>query len=243
MRTRNSATLVLAGALPLALAGCNQQDSVEVTATKNFKTVQECVDTKFPVDICSDAYMNALADHRRIAPVYDTQAACDADFVPDYCQATSDGNFMPRLGGFELTATGQVNRADYDHAQQQGAQSGGYGVTNGLLTGLLIGNLLSNRGGQYYSQPIYQTRDGRGNYGTSTLSRQMESGKTFSNSHQARNSSTSAYTRQTLGRSLRSNGSDRSAVGSTISRGGFGSQASARSGWGGRSSGGFSFGG
>ncbi|WP_183154179.1 DUF1190 domain-containing protein, partial [Pseudomonas savastanoi] len=46
--------------------------------------------------------------------------------------------------------------------------------------------------------------------------------------------------KSTLGRNLGSSGSGSSSVSSTISRGGFGSQASARSGWGGKSSGGSS---
>lgn len=243
MRKRNSVQLVLAGALPLAIAGCSKpQDTVQVTATKTFKNVQACVADKFPVDVCSDAYMTAMADHRAIAPTYDSKDACDADFVPGYCQATSDGKFMPRLAGFELSMTNQVSRDTYEQAQQQVVQSTGHS-DNSLLTGLLIGHMMGNSGNHYYSQPIYQYRDTRGGYSTSTLSRQIEQGKTFSRSTQARSSPSSTYTQQTLGKSLSSKiGSTSSAVGSTISRGGFGSEANARGGWGGKT-GGFGFGG
>ncbi len=242
MRPRSSVHLVLAGTLPLALAACGQHDdSVAYSAKTTYKTVQECADAKVPVDVCSDAYMQALADHRRIAPTYDDQASCDADFVEGYCQATSDGKFMPKLGGFELAVSGRVPKADYEQAQAQ-AQSSGFN-TSGLLTGLLIGHMLSGGGNRYYSQPVYDTRDSRGRYGSSTLSRQIEDGKTFGRSTQARTSGTGSYNAATLGRSLGNGSGARSGVGSAISRGGFGQQATARGGWSGKSSGGFSSGG
>ncbi|QHF00765.1 DUF1190 domain-containing protein (plasmid) [Pseudomonas cannabina pv. alisalensis] len=255
MRPRShSVKLVLASTLPLALAACSQPDDTVAFSMKNsFKTVQECVDSKVPVDVCSDAYMQAMADHRKIAPSYDDQASCDADFVEGYCQATSDGKFTPKLGGFELAMTGTVPKAQYDQAKAQVAQSnaatgggsGGGDSDNGLLTGLLLGNMLSGGGNNhYYSQPVYQTRDDRGSYTSSTLSRQIEQGKTFSRSSQARSTGSGSYTPTTLGSSLSGgSGTTRSNVSSTISRGGFGQQATARSGWGGKSSSGFSTGG
>ncbi|WP_263263045.1 DUF1190 domain-containing protein [Pseudomonas sp. RIT-PI-S] len=242
MRARSSIQLVLAGALPMALAGCSKpDDTVAYSVKNNFKSVQECADAKIPVDVCSDAYMQALSDHRKIAPTYDDQASCDADFVQGYCQATSDGKFMPKMGGFELAMSGKVPKAEYEQAQAQASSQGSGWNGNGLLTGLLIGHMLSGGGGnRYYSQPVYDTRDSRGAYSTSTLSRQIEQGKTFSRSTQAMSSGTGSYA-STLGRSLGNSGSG---VSSTISRGGFGQQATARSGWGGRSSGGgVSFGG
>ncbi|WP_191489655.1 DUF1190 domain-containing protein [Pseudomonas sp. FEN] len=245
MRTRSSVKLVLAGTLPLALSACGpSQDRVDVTTKNNFKSVEECVAAKVPVEVCSDAFMQALADHRRIAPTYDDQASCDSDFVPGYCQVGADGKYMPKMGGFELAMSGQVPRKDLEQAQQAAAQSGGSGGggNGGLLTGLLLGNLLSNSGGggRYYSQPIYDNRDSRGAYSSSTLSRQIDEGKSFSRSTQARSSSTNTYTPATLGKSL---GSGSGSLSSTVSRGGFGSQATARSGWGGKSSGIFSSGG
>lgn len=245
MRPRSSVKLLLATSIPLALTGCDlPEEKVSYSVKDNFKSVQECVDAKVPVDVCSDAYMQALADHRQIAPSYVDQASCDADFVEGYCQVNSDGKYTPKLGGFELALSGTLPKEQVDQARAQVAStSGGGGSDNSMLTGLLLGHMLSGSGNNhYYSQPVYQTRDNRGSYTSSTLSRQIEQGKTFKNSTQAR--STGSYTKQTLGSSLGSaSSSTRSNVSSTISRGGFGQQATARSGWGGGKSSGFSFGG
>jgi uncharacterized protein YgiB involved in biofilm formation len=238
---RSSLKLVLASTLPLAISACSKSDTVEVTAQQTYPTVQACVDQKVPVDICSDAYMSALAEHRRIAPTYDDAASCEADFVPNYCQQNTDGKFTPKLGGFQLEITGDLPKSQVDAANAQAAQSGGQGGigsgVNGFLMGMMVSNMINGftgGGGRYYAQPVYQERDSRGGYSTSTLSRQIEQGKTFGNSTQARTSSTGTYNKSTLGRNT--------SVSSSVSRGGFGSQATARSGWGGKSSG-SSFGG
>ena len=248
---RSSVKLVLASSLPLALTACSApEETYTVSKRSNYTTVQACVDDKMPVDVCSDAYMEALADHRRVAPTYGDKAACEADFVPDYCQVTSDGRYMPRLGGFELAVSGNVSQAQVDAARAQVENSGqggsgGGSSTNGLLTGLLLGQALSSGNRQYYSQPVYQYRDSRGDYRNSTLGQQVDQGKRFERSDQAQRSGTGSYTYSggSSSSSYTSKSSSRSSVSSSISRGGFGSQATARSGWGGKSSGGYSFGG
>src|SRR3546814_14226583 len=91
--------------------------------------------------------MAAMAEHRRIAPTYSNQADCDADFVADWCQQDSAGQFIPRLGGFELTAAGQVTQATVDAAKAQlpasEAKPQGSGCSgSNLRTGSLIDNML-----------------------------------------------------------------------------------------------------
>jgi len=268
MRPRSSAKLLLVGALPLAISGCSDPEQTVTYAVKDtFKNVQACVDASFPVDVCSDAFMQAMVEHRKIAPTYADRAACDADFIEGYCQPTSDGKFMPQLGGFELAVSGELPKADAEQvqrqAQEQATASGGSGSTvaaaaTGALAGMLIGNAMSNRSApRYQSQPVYQNRDSRGSYQTSTLSRQIEQGKTFSRSTQPQRykeredqgSSSSYYGASGSSRatgsasSFRSSSGSGSSVSSTVSRGGFGQQATARSGWGGKSSSSFGFGG
>jgi uncharacterized protein YgiB involved in biofilm formation len=240
---RSHVTLVLAGTIPLALAGCGpkKEDEYHFDTRKTYQSVQSCVDDKIPVDICSDAYMKAMSEHRSIAPTYDSQADCEADFVPGYCQADSTGHYLPKLGGFELAVSGQLTPQQASTLNQQGGNSGGGFGGNGFFTGLLLGNILSsgNRGNYYYSsQPAYQYRDPYGRPAYSTLPSQMDQGRTFGRSTQARSAPSGNYTKSSLGNSLRSSASysSRSSVSSSVSRGGFGSEATARSGWGGSSS-------
>ena len=230
MKRSKYVQLSLAASVALAISGCGPAEKTYKLQKKyNFQSVQECVDEKLPVDICSTAYMTAMGEHRRIAPVYDSKADCDADFVPDWCQQDSAGKFLPKLGGFELNADGEVTQSEVDAARAQlpasEANVGGSGFGN-LLTGLLIGNMLSGNRSSYYSEPVYRYRDDRGNFGSSTLSQRVSSGSTFTKSNQARYGS---YTDSVKN-------SKAMAVASSTSRGGFGSKSSARSGWGGSSS-------
>src|SRR3990167_1818624 len=149
MKRSKYVQLSLAASVAMAISGCGPTEKTyDLQKKYNFQSVQQCADEKLPVDVCSDAYMTAMAEHRRIAPVYDSQADCDADFVADWCQQDSAGKFIPKLGGFELTADGQVTQSQVDAAKAQlpaseAANTGGSGFsTSSLLTGLLIGNML-----------------------------------------------------------------------------------------------------
>ncbi|WP_060764032.1 DUF1190 domain-containing protein, partial [Pseudomonas fluorescens] len=179
MKRSKYVQLSLAASVAMAISGCGPTEKTyDLQKKYNFQSVQQCADEKLPVDVCSDAYMTAMAEHRRIAPVYDSQADCDADFVADWCQQDSTGKFIPRLGGFELTAEGQVTQSQVDAANAQAANAqasgGGSGFsTSSLLTGLLIGNMLSNNRNSYRSEPVYRYRDDRGNYGNSTLNQRV----------------------------------------------------------------------
>ncbi|WP_455921660.1 DUF1190 domain-containing protein [Pseudomonas putida] len=245
MKRSKYVQLSLAASVALAVAGCGAPEKTyQVKKTFDFKTVAECTAQKFPVDVCSDAYIAALNQHRKIAPVYDNKADCEADFVPDYCQVDSAGKYMPQLGGFEMDADGTVTQSQLDAAKAEVARSGGESSgsgggfnSNGLLTGLLIGHMLSSSTGNFRSAPVYQYRDDRGNYSSSTLGSRINSGATFSRSRQSE--SGNGYSSGSFGRTNANPVSVRQAT----TRGGFGSSATARSGWGGSSSSRSSFGG
>jgi len=239
MKRSQYVQLSLAASVAIAVSGCGAPEKTySLNQQFTFKSVQECTAQKFPVDICSDAYITAMAEHRRQAPVYDNQADCDADFVENYCQADSSGKFSPPLSGFQLAASGEVTQSQVDAAKAEAGASGNSGggfSTGSLLTGLLIGNMLSSNRGGFFSSPVYNYRDGRGGFGTSTLGQRIDNGATFGRSRQSQYGQ--GYTRGAAAVAPKP-----ISVSSSTSRGGFGSKASARSGWGGSSSRG-SFGG
>ncbi len=156
-----------------------------------------------------------------------TRRPADSDFVPGYCQITPDGKYMPKMGGFELAMSGDVPRKDLEQAQQQAAVQSGGGGNSGLLTGLLLGNLLSNSGGggRYYSQPIYDSRDNRGYlYQLDAVAADRAGASRSVARPRPAAVPATPTTQATLGKSL---GSGSGSVSSTVSRGGFGSQATA----------------
>lgn len=218
MKRSKYVQLSLAASVAMAVSG-------QVTAadqSRNFQNVEQCVDAEVAADVCSNAYVAALTEHRRIAPAYDAKAKCDADFAADWCQKNSDGRFVPKLGGFKVPQEGEpaqnldaianaqmpAGSATAQNVQSTSHVSSGGG--NGWLTGWLIGNAMSNNA----ERTVYRDRETRQPYNTSTQYRRAE---TTTRSQPDYESSKSKPVN----------------VASSTSRGGFGSQSSARSGWGG----------
>jgi uncharacterized protein YgiB involved in biofilm formation len=219
MKRSKYVQLSLAASVAMAISG-------QVTAAdqpRNFQSLEQCVDAEVAADVCSNAYIAALTEHRRIAPAYDDKAKCDADFAADWCQKNSDGRFVPKLGGFKVPTSGEpaqnldaiagAQMPAGDAAAVQNVQNTSHtssGGGNGWLTGWLIGNAMSNNA----NRTVYRDRDTRQPYNTSTQYRRAD---TTTRSQADYESSKSKPVN----------------VASSTSRGGFGSQSSARSGWGG----------
>ena len=222
MKRSKYVQLSLAASVAMAVSG----EAAAVDQPRHFQSVEQCVDAEVAADVCSNAYVAALTEHRRIAPAYDDKAKCDADFAADWCQKNSDGRFVPKLGGFKVPLPGEAAQnldaiADAqmpagDTTSSNATQStshysgGGGGGGNGMLTGWLIGNAMSNNS----NRTVYRDRDTRQTYNTSTQYRKIESAPRSQPDYE----------------STRSKPVN---VASSTSRGGFGSQSSARSGWGG----------
>ncbi|WP_282412708.1 DUF1190 domain-containing protein [Pseudomonas sp. PS01299] len=219
MKRSKYVQLSLAASVALAISG-----EVAAQEQQRFQSVEECVGAEVAADVCSNAYVAALTEHRRIAPAYDDKAKCDADFAADWCQKNSDGRFVPKLGGFKVPQNGeapqdlnalanaQMPAGEAAAAQNVQSTSHSSGGGNGWLTGWLIGNAMSNNA----NRTVYRDRDTRQTYNTSAQYRKIESAP-----------ATRTDTRYDNSRSKPVN------VASSTSRGGFGSQSSARSGWGG----------
>ncbi|MFK4132156.1 DUF1190 domain-containing protein [Pseudomonas luteola] len=290
MKKSKAIQLILMGAMPVAIVGCGD-DKTEVRSVKKtdrFDNVKACVDSGINTDICTQSYMVALKNHKEIAPLFENKESCEADFMPDYCVATDDGKFMPKMTGFSLTSEKRqiVDRSTGQPVVTQNTDS------NGFITGMLLGNLMSGNGGTtYVSDPVYRHRDSQGNSSYNTLNGFASSGirpshsiqekvKSYSNASTNRTISSnryqdndvtkpstasgypkpsssyttpsynpgntssyssqrntnpigSSYSQSSYGsKSYSSPSSTKSASASSISRGGFGSASTARSGWG-----------
>lgn len=219
MKRSKYVQLSLAASVAMAISG----EVAAVDQQRSFQSVEQCVDAEVAADVCSNAYVAALSEHRRIAPAYDDKAKCDADFAADWCQKNSDGRFVPKLGGFKVPQNGEPAQnldAIADAQMPAGEATAAQNVQNtshtssgggsGWLTGWLIGNAMSNNA----NRTVYRDRDTRQPYNTSTQYRRAE---TTTRSQPDYESSKSKPVN----------------VASSTSRGGFGSQSSARSGWGG----------
>lgn len=219
MKRSKYVQLSLAASVALAISG----EAAAVDQPRSFQSVEQCVDAEVAADVCSNAYVAALTEHRRIAPAYDDKDKCDADFAADWCQKNSSGRFAPKLGGFkvpqnaeaaqDLDAIADAQMPAGDAAAAQNVQPTAHassGAGNGWLSGWLIGNAMSNNA----NRTVYRDRDTRQTYNTSTQSRKIESAPRSQPDYESSKSKPVN-------------------VASSTSRGGFGSQSTARSGWGG----------
>lgn len=167
MRRRSQVGLVLAGTLPFVLAGCGNStpDTYTLNKSMTFQSVEQCAQTGFPTQTCADAFIKAKNDYTRITPEYDSKEACENEFVPDYCDATSQEDkqtWRPRMNGFSLNVEGELTEAQVAQAKKEAAASG-HANDNQLLEGILLGYLLKSgmQGSLLYgpAQPTYLVRD------------------------------------------------------------------------------------
>ncbi|BCQ65376.1 MULTISPECIES: DUF1190 domain-containing protein [Pseudomonas] len=229
MKRSKSVRLVLLGSVPFALAACDGQPQAtrEVRQTQNFSSVSECERAQIPSAICQAARDDARERGERVAPRYLDLQRCEEDFVTANCMVSRDNRaYVPISSGFALTSQRTV--PDKPEEEQQtsssgggGGGGGGGGSSSGSRFWRWIG-LDSTPEPRYFSEALYKQRDGRGGTQLSTLSQQVEAGKTFSGASGGRFGISSPEHFTSAGNPL-------AGAHEVVSRSGFGS--SSRSSW------------
>ena len=152
-RSRNLKLVLMVAAVPAALAGCDSEPSGQLLSS-----VEDCkIQQEVPVDQCTAGYQTALAEHQRLAPRFDSQADCSAQF--DGCTPLqSDANqgqqhsYIPPMGGFLLgyvlgsTMGGGGYRVGGAAPLYRDYRSGGYLKPNGDMVGKAPGQVTGRRG-------------------------------------------------------------------------------------------------
>ena len=230
MKRSKSVRLVLLGSVPFALAACDGQPQAtrEVRQTQNFSSVSECERAQIPSAICQAARDDARERGERVAPRYLDLQRCEEDFVTANCMVSRDNRaYVPISSGFALTSQRTV--PDKPEEEQQTSSSGGGGGGGGDGGGSSSGSrfwrwigLDSTPEPRYFSEALYKQRDGRGGTQLSTLSQQVEAGKTFSGASGGRFGISSPEHFTSAGNPL-------AGAHEVVSRSGFGS--SSRSSW------------
>lgn len=232
MKRSKSVRLVLLGSVPFALAACDGQPQAtrEVRQVQHFTSPQECEQAQIPLDICQSARDDAWERSDVVAPRYQDLQDCEEDFYPGNCKVSIyNRTYIPTFEGFALTSERTVPVKPEDEQQQQGSSgsssgsssfsSGGGGASSsgsGSSFWRWIG-LDSTPEPRYFSEALYRERDGRGGSQLSTLSQQVEAGKSFSlanNGGRFGISSPENFTRA---------GNSMAGAHEVVSRGGFGS--------------------
>ncbi|WP_207239542.1 DUF1190 domain-containing protein [Pseudomonas sp. GW456-L15] len=224
MKRSKSVRLVLLGSVPFALAACDGQPQAtrEVRQTQNFSSVSECERAQIPSAICQAARDDARERGERVAPRYLDLQRCEEDFVTANCMVSRDNRaYVPISSGFALTSQRTVPDKPEEEQQTSSSGGGGGGSSSGSRFWRWIG-LDSTPEPRYFSEALYKQRDGRGGTQLSTLSQQVEAGKTFSGASGGRFGISSPEHFTSAGNPL-------AGAHEVVSRSGFGS--SSRSSW------------
>ena len=232
MKRSKSVRLVLLGSVPFALAACDGQPQAtrEVRQTQHFSSVRDCVLAQVPSAICQGAFDDARERGELIAPRYLDLQRCEDDFFAGNCMVSSDNRaYVPIAKGVALTTQRTVPVQPEDEPPEQASSSsssssgggGGGGARSGSSFWRWIG-LDSTPEPRYFSEALYKERDGRGGSQLSTLSQQVENGRTFFHANGGRFG-------MSLPEHFTSSGNPLAGAHEVVSRGGFGS--SSRSSW------------
>lgn len=96
-RSQNLKLVLMAAAVPLALAGCKREPTGQVLTS-----VEQCENqTDVPADQCRLAYEAAVAEHQKLAPRFESKVECDQEF--SNCTAVEENgrtHYNPPMGGF-----------------------------------------------------------------------------------------------------------------------------------------------
>ncbi|AAY94907.1 DUF1190 domain-containing protein [Pseudomonas protegens] len=228
MKRSKSVRLVLLGSVPFALAACDGQPQAtrEVRQTQNFSSVSECERAQIPSAICQAARDDARERGERVAPRYLDLQRCEEDFVTANCMVSRDNRaYVPISSGFALTSQRTVPDKPEEEQQTSSSGGGGGGGGGGSSSGSRFWRWIgldSTPEPRYFSEALYKQRDGRGGTQLSTLSQQVEAGKTFSGASGGRFGISSPEHFTSAGNPL-------AGAHEVVSRSGFGS--SSRSSW------------
>jgi len=146
-RSQNLKLVLMAAAVPLALAACKREPTGQVLTS-----VDQCdAQTEVAADQCRLAYAAAVAEHQKLAPRFESAVECDQQF--QNCTAVEENgrtSYMPPMGGFlmgymlgnALGGRGVAGAAplyrDY--------RSGGYYKPGGDYVGDRVGTVTGKRG-------------------------------------------------------------------------------------------------
>ena len=78
-----------------------------------YTSIDQCIEAGFNSAVCHTEYRNALAEHKRTAPRFDTQPACETNFGAGQCLEVPRGEtgttgsgsvFIPLMTGYLLSS-------------------------------------------------------------------------------------------------------------------------------------------
>ncbi|MFN6263948.1 MAG: DUF1190 domain-containing protein [Chromatiaceae bacterium] len=134
-RSKKAALVLMVPATGFFLASCSTEEPVPSAVYKN---AEECAAFYNPPESCKAEFAKAEALHQQVAPKYQTQAECEADFGAGNCPVPA----APAPG------------------QQQASSGGGFFMP--MMMGFLAGQMMnkSSSAKQYVpTQPLYKSKD------------------------------------------------------------------------------------
>jgi uncharacterized protein YgiB involved in biofilm formation len=111
-------------AVPVLLTACGDSGQQPVI----YQSVDNCVQAgELSYSECKQHFDEALAEHQKTAPRFDTKEACSAEWGDGQCQqtptASGHGSFMPMLAGFMMARAFNNFGANRNVDMQNGSTS------------------------------------------------------------------------------------------------------------------------
>ncbi|MBF2053710.1 MAG: DUF1190 domain-containing protein [Candidatus Sericytochromatia bacterium] len=140
-RSRRVTPAILGSMMSLAaLTAC--ADATEEAAV--FETMDQCINAGYSEPECKEGFAQAEADHQAVAPRFDSEADCEAEFGSGACESPDEYTTD--------TSTGSDSHGQVRHSYMP------------MMAGVMIGSALS--------QPLYRTYQ-NGAYGAYMTNRGM----------------------------------------------------------------------
>ena len=158
-----------------------------ISSTVFFENANACKWAGVPEQVCQAGYRAAYRQHVRIAPAYQNEADCEADFMPGECVISRVSRLWTAwLSGFSLITQTPLPSSSPEVSREQSTPAAG--VSRSWARQLQAVNQTPEPATpvRYFSEPLYWERDHQGGFRLTSLREKLRNGERFTHAFSKR---------------------------------------------------------